>query len=58
MSVCEECWADAGGDLDRYLVILKEREDSPCTEREQKGVYYVEVEDRAPAPDTQETSDE
>ena len=58
MSVCEKCWSDAGGNLERYLEILKEREDNPCTEREQKGVYYVEVKDRAPAPDKQEQDDE
>ena len=51
MSVCEKCWADSGGNLERYLEILEERKDNPCTEREQKGVYYVEIEDRATAPE-------
>lgn len=29
MSACEKCWAEAGGDPDRYAKILKDRDCSP-----------------------------
>jgi hypothetical protein len=35
MSSCEKCWADAGGDADRYAALIKERH--PCTPQEQAG---------------------
>lgn len=34
MSACEHCWAEAGGDVDRYGELLKVRE---CTPEEQAG---------------------
>jgi hypothetical protein len=35
MSVCEKCWQDAGGDHARYLELLKERENNPCSPEQQ-----------------------
>ena len=46
MRACEKCWADAGKRLlsdtsksktEHYMDLLKEREDNPCSEAEQKG---------------------
>jgi len=37
MSICEKCWADAGGNHELYLELLKEREANPCTPEQQKG---------------------
>ena len=37
MSVCEKCWRDAGGDAVRYLALLGERYDHPCSAEEQAG---------------------
>lgn len=37
MSVCEKCWSDAGGDMERYMEILKERHYYPCTPEQQAG---------------------
>lgn len=37
MSACEKCWADAGGDMERYAQLLKERADNPCTPEQQAG---------------------
>jgi hypothetical protein len=37
MSVCEKCWADAGGDMARYTQLLQERVDHPCTLEQQAG---------------------
>jgi hypothetical protein len=34
MSSCEKCWAEAGGDADRYAILLKERD---CEPEEQAG---------------------
>lgn len=38
MSVCEKCWRDAGGNHEAYLLLLKEREDDPCTAQEEEGL--------------------
>ena len=46
MSMCEKCWADAFrrsfntgiSQTECYHEILKEREDNPCSEEEQKGI--------------------
>lgn len=35
MSSCEKCWADAGGDADRYKWLLANRK--PCSAEEQAG---------------------
>lgn len=35
MSSCEKCWADAEGDMNRYMELI-ERPD-PCTPEEQAG---------------------
>ena len=40
MSACEKCWRDAGGNHERYLELLKEREGNPCTPAEQAGDDY------------------
>lgn len=37
MASCEKCWADAGGDPDRYAELGRERAASPCTPEEQAG---------------------
>lgn len=34
MASCERCWADSGGDPDRYRELLSERK---CTPEEQAG---------------------
>jgi hypothetical protein len=34
MSACEKCWADAGGEADRYAELIKKRY---CTAEEQAG---------------------
>jgi len=34
VSACEKCWAEAGGDADRYAVLIKGR---TCTPEEQAG---------------------
>lgn len=47
MSVCEKCWKTAQRRArndhskttsEHYMDILREREDNPCTEAEQKGI--------------------
>jgi hypothetical protein len=37
MSACEKCWADAGGSYERYLELLAERANNPCTPEQQAG---------------------
>lgn len=37
MSVCEKCWAAAGGNMERYTQLLNERKDNPCTPGQQTG---------------------
>jgi len=40
MATCEKCWSDAhvGGDVGaRYLELIDERKDNPCTPEEQAG---------------------
>lgn len=41
MSVCEKCWRDAGGSMDRYVELLRERAAHPCTPEQQAGQQGV-----------------
>ena len=47
---CEKCWSDAGGNAERYLELLAERRETPCTPREQAGVFWSEREQRDGRP--------
>ena len=46
--VCEKCWEEAyarmkvfgGSQTDHYNTILKEKEKTPCTLKEQAGKYW------------------
>lgn len=48
MSACEKCWGDAfsrsygsgRSQAECYTEILKERENNPCSPREQAGQYW------------------
>ena len=37
MASCEKCWTDAGGDADRYGVLIAMRKEHPCTPEQQAG---------------------
>jgi hypothetical protein len=37
MSSCEKCWTDAGGNPERYRMVLRERSENPCTPEQQAG---------------------
>jgi hypothetical protein len=37
VSACEKCWSDAGGDYARYLELLEERKNRPCSPEQQAG---------------------
>lgn len=43
MSACEKCWADAGGNYERYLELLKQREANPCTPDQQAGKTLAQM---------------
>lgn len=38
--ICEKCWEDACGQWDRYLELLEERKDNPCSDLEQEFGNY------------------
>jgi len=47
MPSCEKCWEDAfipyiGTDVDKYWRLLKERENNPCSPKEQAGQWWDE----------------
>ena len=42
MASCEKCWRDARGDPDRYVELLAERHESPCTPEQQAGGIYAD----------------
>ncbi len=52
--MCEKCWGDAymrtmGNDrsqTDNYIEILKERENNPCSPRDQAGQWWDEEKQR------------
>ena len=37
MPSCEKCWEDACGNAEKYLQLIEERKDDPCTPEEQAG---------------------
>lgn len=37
MPACEKCWRDSGGDHERYLELIEERYETPCTAEEHAG---------------------
>lgn len=43
MSSCEKCWADAGGEPDRYRELLRDRtaKDVRCSAEEQAGPHAL-----------------
>jgi hypothetical protein len=50
MSSCEKCWNDAGmrsmenglSKTENYFMLLKERENNPCTPQQQAGQFWDE----------------
>ena len=50
MSSCEKCWSDAAkrsyisgkSKTECYYELLKERENNPCSPKEQAGMYWNE----------------
>ena len=46
MSACEKCWADAyqpyGDQSENYRRLLKERENHPCSTKDQAGQWWDE----------------
>lgn len=42
MASCEKCWAEAGGDAERYHDIFTDPKRPDCTPEEQAGPYATE----------------